>query len=100
MKKNILIELKVVCDPPSYLYRGWRTMEQNAKTLEAWANEFNAFVRDHRSQDPVNLSVERIYQDQCEHCCSEWETDSSGCPVCCQTAVDEWKREIAKYAIT
>lgn len=91
MKKKALVDVKVVCEPPSYLYRGWHSIEDNAKAMEKWASEFNAFVNDHRSQDDVNLSVERIYEDQCEYCLYHWEVDENGCPVCCQKAMDEWE---------
>ena len=97
MKKKIITDLKVVCDPPDFGY--WfrqRTIEQQAKELDSWAREFNAFIRDHRSQDGVQLSIEREYADVCSHCEYDWEVDESGCPVCCQKAIDEWESEKEK----
>lgn len=91
MKQKILIDLKVVCDPP-YTVGSWaRTLEEKAKHLEVWCREFEEFVRDHRSQDPIGILVEREYQDQCSHCGREWETDEEGCPLCCNKAQKEWE---------
>lgn len=42
--------------------------------MQAWVKEIMAFIRDHRSQDQVHLDVERVTQDQCSECESEWET--------------------------
>lgn len=95
-KINVLTDVKVEIDPPSFY--GWyrRTVEQRAKELEEWARDFEKFVRDHRSQDPVSLSVIRIHEDQCSHCHSTWETDPvTGEPLCCTEAVREWEQEAA-----
>lgn len=93
MKQKVLIDLKVVCDPPYTVGRWARTLEDKAKHLEEWCREFEAFVRDHRSQDPVGMSVEREFQEQCSHCGYEWETDNEGCPVCCDKAQKEWEEQ-------
>lgn len=90
-KVNVLTDVKVEIDPPRFY--GWyrRTVEQRAAELEEWARDFEKFVRDHRSQDPVSLSVIRVYEDQCSHCHSEWETDAvTSEPLCCTAASDEW----------
>ena len=89
MKQKVLIDIKVVCDPPNDVTRWDRTLEAKAKSLEGWCRDFESFVRDHRSQDPVGMSVEREYQEQCSYCGYEWETDDDGVPVCCQKAIDE-----------
>jgi hypothetical protein len=69
---KVLIDAAVVVDPPSYI--GWqRTLEDRIRALEVWTKEFQEFIRDHRSQDPVYLSVERKFQDQCSICHSEYE---------------------------
>lgn len=61
----------------------WESMEQYAKRLEAACREFEEFVRDHRSQDNISLSVIRDHQDQCSECGGEWETcEESGHEVC------------------
>lgn len=90
MKKNVLVDVRIVADVSRGLtYWGNPTIERMAKQMESLASEFNDFVRDHRSMDWVTLEVERTYQDQCEHCSSEWETDETGIPLCCEKAVDE-----------
>lgn len=95
MKQNILVDAKVIADV-SRGVSSWRrlTIEQEAKEMESLASEFNDFVRDHRSMDWVNLSVEREYQDQCSFCKSEWEVDSEGVPVCCDKAIEEYEASI------
>lgn len=90
MKIRVLVDLRVVCDPPNMSWYG--NLENQAKALERWAKDFNAFMRDHRSQDDVTLSVERVYENQCSHCGYTWEMDDQG-PVCCQEAQQEWDAE-------
>lgn len=87
MKKTVLVDVKIECDPPrSYWHR---TPEQLAKYLQGWVDDFHEFMRDHRSQDPVSLHIEKIYQDQCSFCGSEWELDENDIPVCCEKAIVE-----------
>jgi hypothetical protein len=74
-------------------------MEELAKYYEAWVRDFHAFIRDHRSQDPVNLNVEREYKDLCTHCGYEWEIDENGCPVCCDKAIKEWEQAQKENAV-
>lgn len=97
-KVKVLTDVRVEVDPPSF-YR-WRgnPREQNAKELEGWAREFESFVRDHRSQDPISLNIVRDYEDQCSHCGYGWEVDSEGCPECCSAAQLEWDSERKKEA--
>lgn len=95
MKLKVLIDLKVVCVPPYTVGKWSRTNEEKARRLDEWCKEFEDFVRDHRSQDPISLSVEREYQDQCSHCTSEWETDDEGRPVCCNKAQKEFEEKHA-----
>lgn len=89
MKEKVLIDVHVVCDPP-YWVGGSTTLEKRAKRLAEWCREFEEFIRDHRSQDPISLVVEREYQDQCSHCGNEWEEDANG-PLCCNQAQEEWE---------
>ena len=49
------------------------TVEEQARMLEGKAREFEAFIRDHRSQDPVALYVEREYADVCSACGQAWD---------------------------
>lgn len=95
MKVEVLIDAKVVCEPSSHVTRWFSTQERKAQALERWAKEFEEFVRDHRSQDPIGLSVERVYESQCSHCGMAWEEDADG-PLCCDAAQQEWNAEKAK----
>jgi len=61
-------------------------MERWAQNAERWVEEFTEFIRDHRSQDPVVLYVNRVYREECSHCGSEWEDP----PFCCNKAVEEY----------
>lgn len=60
--------------------------ERKAQALQRLVSEFEEFVRDHRSMDWVQLSVERVVQDQCSACGNEWEPDNDngriGCAHC------------------
>lgn len=49
------------------------TVEQRLKALEAEAAVFEAFVRDHRSQDVHSVDVVREYEEQCSKCEHPWE---------------------------
>lgn len=85
MRQRVLVDIKVICDIPNHVGQWSSTLERRAELIEKWAREFAEFIRDHRSQDPVSLSVEREYQDQCSHCGREWEEDEDG-PLCCSDA--------------
>jgi hypothetical protein len=90
MKKLVVTNVRVISDIDRAI--SWsRDMEHYAKQAESLASEFNEFVRDHRSMDWVYLHVEREYENQCSHCHNLWEEDESGCPVCCQAAIEEYE---------
>ena len=74
IKVRRLIETRVVADVPSHVLWGTNSHEEKVRRIEAWAKELNDFIRDHRSQDGLPLSVERVYQNQCSCCYREWET--------------------------
>jgi len=74
--ENVLTDVRLVAEPPSHLFR-WRsnlTPEKREQILKEWVSDFHAFIRDHRSADPVGLDVERVTKDLCSECESEWET--------------------------
>jgi len=99
MKRRILVDVKVVCDPPDYIYRLYGyDIYSLARELESWCREFEEFVRDHRSQDPVSLYIEKVYEEVCEFCNRPWETDEDGAPICCEKAEIEWKK-LAKESV-
>lgn len=56
--------------------RTWRgnTPEAMAKLLEERVREFHDFIRDHRSQDAIQLTVRRIYEEQCSACGDQWKS--------------------------
>ena len=91
MKTRKLRNVQITCEPPTHIYRWNLSLERQADVMEAWVEEFHDFMREHRPQDPVNLSVERLYRDECSFCGSEWEAwwDIEG-PCCCNKAIEEY----------
>jgi hypothetical protein len=92
MKTKVMTDVTLELDPPSFYYRD---AEHKARTLQ------EDFIRDHRSQDPVTVSVRRVYEDQCSFCHRTWEELDDGEPACCQAAQDEWltvQRAVVKEA--
>ncbi len=71
-----MVDVKIECDPPRYSGYGGRSMEALHDYYTSWVKDFHAFIRDHRSQDPVELSVEAINEDQCSACGCKWETSA------------------------
>ncbi len=49
------------------------TVEDVAKEMERAVSDFEDFLRDHRSQDIVELAVERDYEVQCSNCKDRYE---------------------------
>ena len=99
MKQKVLIDVKITCDPPGYVARWHKTIEEQVKAIESWVKEFHDFIRDHRSQDPVSLDIERVYEDQCSFCGYRWELDENGDPACCQKAQDELDKNKVAVAL-
>ncbi|MFA5154093.1 MAG: hypothetical protein WC554_16205 [Clostridia bacterium] len=97
-KKKVLVDVEIICEPPSHT-RWFSALENQAKEMESWIKEFHEFIRDHRSQDPVNLEVRRIYEDRCEFCQRFWEVGDDGCPICCDEAVKEWDNSRAEHKL-
>jgi len=98
MKTKALTDVTVECDPPHFYAYGKteaERIESRARQLDAWADEFNDFIRDHRSRDDVSLSVNRVYSDVCSHCMREWDVSDEGEPQCCDKAQKEWEAEKA-----
>lgn len=67
--KDVTIEL----DPPSYVGRYCRTQSERAEEYESWAKELQDFIRDHRSQYAVHLTVKRVKETVCSSCGYPWE---------------------------
>lgn len=99
MREKVLTDIKINCDPPPYRRYGGYTQEEYAKYCEEWVKDFHDFIRDHRSQDPVYLTVEREYEDQCSFCHYTWEVEENGCPLCCNAAEEEWEKSQQKEEV-
>ena len=99
---EVITGVRIECEPPTHLsrngfWRPWKTeaerIEYYAKHLEDWVNEFHDFIRNHRSQDPVSLSVVREKQQCCSACRNAWEVmagdgDDVGKTVCASCGVE------------
>jgi hypothetical protein len=87
-KVRLLRDVRVVLDHSRIVYY-WQSLEEQAKVLESWARELRDFLRDHRSQDPVQINVERDYADVCSVCKRPWETyQEEGKTLCAQCGVE------------
>lgn len=89
-KLHILQDVTVEADLSGMIYR-WHSqkMEDYAKELEGAVKDFETFLRDHRSQDMVQLSVNRIYADVCSVCNEKWETQAEdGKTFCASCGAD------------
>ncbi len=76
IKKGVAIDAYVRAEFP--ILRGSSTPEEHARHLHHARKEFEAFLRDHRSQDWIRLSVEIVKQDQCSECGREWDAAEDG----------------------
>lgn len=77
-----LVDVRIEAEPPYGWYYRPPDLAKQAARLEEWVAAFHDFIRDHRSQDPVSLRVERVHETQCSGCGSVWETDSGFCASC------------------
>jgi len=83
--EKVLVSAHVEAEFENLFRYRWRklTEEEKAKELEDACKEFASFIRDHRSQDPVILSVIRETKDLCSVCKSQWETvEENGMELC------------------
>jgi len=69
-----LMDVSVEVNPPHYAYGYSRDPERIARCLEDWAKDLVDFVRDHRSQDSLDLNVVRDVREVCSLCGRDWET--------------------------
>lgn len=95
-RPSVLVDVRLIAEAPSHTRRYCRDKEHEARNLQEWVDEFREFIRDHRSQDPVQLDVERVTQDQCSECESEWETTiEDGVLKCasCGAEVEEMRHD-------
>lgn len=73
---KVLVDVEVEADLSGMVYGYNTSLEDYANRLDKAATEFHDFLRDHRSQDMVCLTINRIRKDICSHCRNEWETDT------------------------
>lgn len=87
-KVRILTDVRVVLNHSRVVWY-WQSLEQQAKALDSWARELQDFLRDHRSQDPVQINVDREYTDSCSRCKRPWETyKEEGTTYCANCGVE------------
>ena len=75
------VEVTIVVERPERQYPK-ESLDNYAKRLERWARDFEEFVRDHRSQDPVHLTVQKTWETVCSLCGQKWEEDDGRCAWC------------------
>ena len=80
MKKvRVLTDIRAVLEFPGlFRYMEHVTGEYKARRLEEAARDLESFIRDHRSQDPVSITIERVYEDQCSGCHNTCECYNEG----------------------
>lgn len=72
-KVNKLIHSKVVVQFSRWAMERFIDEDQWAKNLDALAKDLLALVRDHRSHNVADITVEREYADVCSACGKVWE---------------------------
>ena len=84
-KKTIYKGLRVEMELPEFPF--WvNTNSEKERYLTKWIKDFYDFLRDHRSQDLIRLSIMKQYEDICSKCGREFELDDFekylGCKWC------------------
>ena len=88
------VDVKVSASFP-WVHEAWhiqdreKRMERLAHDLNREVSDFTDFLRDHRSQDMIQLDVERDVRDVCSACGEAWETylpDDPNDPACGRTS--------------
>ena len=76
-KERRLVDVRVVATFPHVRMNRWvapdKRQEAYYEDLNCACREFHDFLRDHRSQDIVQLDTERDERDCCSSCGREWE---------------------------
>jgi len=79
-KVKTIVDVVVECTPPSYLTNYIRAhygtpeyWERVMKAYEGWVQDFERFMRDHRSRDSIRLTPEYVKKDVCSCCGCDWE---------------------------
>ena len=100
-----MVDVKVEAEFSSWVTRGCKTEEERAGLLKERADDFNNFIKDHRSQDDDLLSVVPEFAFQCLFCEShlgkdleeakrELEEYKKGECYCCNKMFKELKKEV------
>lgn len=83
MLENVLIDAHVEADLGGLIWFHNRDPVRYARDLERAIKDFHDFLRDHRSQDMVRLSVVEERKNLCSVCKREWETfEAKGKVIC------------------
>lgn len=102
-----IMDMRIVINPPSHVGRNirheygseeyWKTLE---KEYERWLKEFDAFVRDHRSQDGnrLMLSIEKTTQECCAACGDRWDINEDERGAFCASCGAKVKRVVTHLA--
>jgi hypothetical protein len=92
--KNVVCNVKVGCSVPYITFptdsnKFSERLEEYKERIEKWVRDFNDFLRDHRSQDSVYLTVIREMEDICSHCGKKWEVaEDHGVMFCAHCGTD------------
>ena len=85
---EVTVDLRVELTPPPWAY-GYRVnVKARHESLRAWARDLEDFLRDHRSQDAVPISIEPVVETQCSACRHQWE-EYEGCCAWCGAQLEQ-----------
>ena len=73
-------DIRVIAEFPDDWYT--KDIEARIRRLERRIRDFKEFLRDHRSQDEVSLTVERIYAYKCKFCGYVWDDFPNNADCC------------------
>ena len=90
--KRIRIDDCYVKIEPSRMYR-WSSNPILEKKKECL--EIKELIEDHISLRQHHIDIVTKTTVVCEYCDDNWEIDDFGCPVCCNRAIEEWKKHRA-----
>ena len=94
--RRVVIDVRLRCEAPPYVGRLSRTVVERERELQSWISDFTAFLHDHRSQDLLNLSIEREWG--CSECGGDWETMEDEDGVYCAHCGAPLAEQVAKLA--
>jgi len=83
MKITKRVNFRVEVHPPIFLSEKVERIKQRTEDLLR-------DIKRHIDFDDVNIKWDT--EITCSYCHLSWEEDENGCPVCCNKAIDEWKK--------